>query len=305
MRPEQFLFSVVTSVLLGMVMNVASRSQTTEGRQIMFGIPKTDIERLMSHYGISEEEAAELLASYSIDLLLPERGSRLAPIEIIGNTQQELASGLMVMEGSMSVGEKARLTFCTEGLPSDEDLAAMYLEMTALGCHVSYPTASVIEGIPTTEFVMQKGSPAWPLIIPLIIPILTIGLITFGIFKLETITKAIMPIILVTVGGVIVIAALFRKPAEKYIERGGKVPYLPETKKKQGSGSLGRAMPAKAKGWDNFLGRDYRKGDKVVWVTQSMFSKELPPFLNDIYVIPASFAEMAKIYQLKKALAVR
>ncbi len=230
MRPEQFLFSVVTSVLLGMVMNAASQSRQTEGRQTMFGIPKTDIERLMSHYGISEEEATELLSNYPVDLLLPERNSGLVPVEIIGSTQQELASGLMVMEGSMNVGEKARLTFCTKGLPSDEDLAAMYLEMTAIGCHVSFPTATVIEGIPTTEFVMQKGSPAWPLIIPLIIPILTIGLITFGIFKLESITKAIMPIALLTIGGVIVVAALLRKPAEKYIERGGKIPYLPETR---------------------------------------------------------------------------
>jgi len=232
-RPGDALFGVATSVIIGIVMGLASRPMKTEGRQTMFGIPKTDVERLMSHYGISEDEASELLATYPIDLLLPERGSGLAPVEIIGSTQEELASGLMMMEGSMNVGEKARLTFCTEALPSDEDLAVMFLEMSALGCHVSYPTAAVVEGIPTTEFVMQKGSPAWPLIIPLIIPLFTIGLVAFGITKIETITKALVPIILISLGGLIVLAAVLSKPATNYIERGGKVPYLPSAKKKK------------------------------------------------------------------------
>ena len=196
----------------------------------MFGVPKSDVERLVSHYGISVEEAEELLATYPADLLLPERGSGLAPVEIVGSSQAELASGLMMMEGSLAEGEKARITFCTEAMPSDEDLAEMYLGMVAMGCHLSYPTNGVTDGVPTTEFVLQKGSPAWPLIIPLIVPLFTVGLIVFGITKIESITKALMPIILVSIGGIIVIAAILQKPATKYIERGGKVPYLPSTK---------------------------------------------------------------------------
>ncbi len=231
-RPEQFLFSVVTSVLLGLIMNAASRPRQTGGRQTMFSIPKSDIDRLMSRYGITEEEAVELLSRYSLNLLLPGESAGLSPVEIVGSSQAELAPALMMMEGSMELGEKARLTFCTEGLPSDEALAAMYLDMVTMGCHLSYPSARIINGIPTTEFVLQKGSPAWPLILPLIVPILTIGLITFSILKLESITRALVPIILISLGGLIVLAAVLSKPATKYIERGGKVPYLPAASKK-------------------------------------------------------------------------
>jgi len=235
-RPEQFLFSVVTSVLLGMIMNAATQPRQTEGRQAMFGIPKNDVERLMSHYGITEEEACELLATYPVDQLLPERGSGLAPVEIVGYSQSELASGLELMEAGIDYGEKARVTLCTEALPDEAQLAEMYLGMLSTGHHVSYPTASVVDGIPTTEFVIKKGSPFWPLIIPLIVPVLTLGLVTFGITKIESITKALVPIILISLGGLIVLAAVISKPATKvataYIERGGKVPYLPSTSKK-------------------------------------------------------------------------
>jgi len=196
----------------------------------MFGIPKNDVERLMSHYGISEEEACELLASYPADLLLPERGSGLAPVEIVGFSQSELASGLELMESGINYGESARVTLCTEGLPSEADLAQVYLDVLASGHHISNPTSAVIKGIPTTEFVIRKGSPQWQLIVPLLIPVFTIGLVAFGITKIESITKALVPIILISIGGLIILAAVLSKPATKYIERGGKVPYLPATK---------------------------------------------------------------------------
>ena len=233
MRPEQFLFSVVTSVLLGMIMNAATQPRQTEGRQTMYGIPKTDVERLMSHYGISQEEAEGLLGSYPVDLLLPERGSGLAPVEIVGSSQNELASALELMESGINYGESARVRLCTEGLPEAADLAQVYLDVLASGHHISYPTSTVINGIPTSEFVIRKGSPQWQLIVPLLVPLFTIGLVTFGITKIESITKALVPIILISIGGLIVLAAVIAKPATKvataYIERGGKVPYLPAT----------------------------------------------------------------------------
>ena len=230
LRPEKLLAGMAIWVPAALVLHAVSRSKQTEGRQTMFGIPKNDVERLMSHYGISEDEACELLATYPADQLLPQRGSGLAPVEIVGFSQEELASGLMMMEGSMDTGEKARITFCTEALPIDEDFATMYLDMVAMGCHVSYPTAEVASGIPTTEFVLEKGSPAWQLIIPLIVPLFIIGLVSFGITRIETITKALVPIILISVGGLIILAAVLSKPATKYLERGGKVPGLPSTK---------------------------------------------------------------------------
>ena len=194
-RPEQFLFGVVTSVVLGTIMNVATQPRQTEGRQTM------------------------------ANTLSPE----LSPMEIVGRTQDELASALEMMESGINYGDKARVTLCTEALPDEAQLAEMYLGMLSTGHHVSYPTASVVDGIPTTEFVIRKGSPFWPLIIPLIVPLFTVGLVAFGITKIETITKALVPIILISVGGLIILAAVLSKPATKYIERGGKVPYLPAT----------------------------------------------------------------------------
>jgi len=134
-----------------------------------------------------------------------------------------------MMESSINYGDKARVTLCTEVLPDETQLAEMYLGMLSTGHHVSYPTCAVVDGVPTTEFVIKKGSPFWPLIIPLIVPVLTLGLVTFGIFKIDTIVKALVPIILISVGGLIVLAAVLSKPATKYIERGGKIPYLPAT----------------------------------------------------------------------------
>ena len=155
------------------------------------------------------------------------KGQELAPLEIIGYTQAELASGLELMESSINFGDSARVTLCTEALPDEVKLADMYLGMLSTGHHVSYPTASTVNGIPTTEFVIRKGSPFWPLIIPLLVPIATIGLIAWGITKVGDISKAILPIILVSLGGLIVLAAVLSKPATKYIERGGK--FLPNT----------------------------------------------------------------------------
>ena len=154
------------------------------------------------------------------------------------------------MESSIDYGGKARVTLCTEALPDEAQLADAYLGMLSTDHHVSYPTASIINGIPTTEFIIMKGSPFWPLIIPLIIPLFTIGLISFGITKIETITKALVPIILISVGGIIVLAAVLSKPATKYIERGGKVPYLPSTKSPSALEQEVKSLWVKTCEWD-------------------------------------------------------
>jgi len=158
---------------------------------------------------------------------------RPATREIVGYSQADLSRALDIMESSLELGQKASISICTEALPTNEELDCMHLGMVAEGCHVSRPTTRLIKGIPTTKFVLRKGSPAWALIIPLLIPLFTIGLIAFGITKIGDISKAIMPIILVCGGLVIVIAVTMRKPVEKYIERGGKIPGLPSTTPKK------------------------------------------------------------------------
>jgi len=301
--PEHFLISVATSVLIGLIMNASMKAGQTEGRQTMFGIPKTDVERLMSHYGISEEEAAGLLATYPVDLLIPERGSGLAPGEIVGHSQAELASGLMMMEDSLNVGEKARITLCSESLPTDDDLADMYLDMVNLGCHVSYPTGRFIDGIPTTEFVLEKGSPAWPLLIPLIVPALIIGLISFGILRIESIARALVPILLITISGVIIIAAVLSKPAGKYIERGGKIPLLASTKPHSELESKVKSAWAKACEWEKIS----PESKFVVFSDDNPYLKEYNEGIKQLLRFREFQAGEWKpaVTKSKKALAVR
>ena len=152
--------------------------------------------------------------------------------EIVGHSIDELAIDLEVMESSMAMGEKARISICSESLPGEADLAEMFLGMLATGCHLSYPTARVVGGVPTTAFVLQKGSPQWQLILPILAPLFTIGLIAFGITKIESISSALMPLMLVTIGGAVIMVAVLSKPATKYIERGGTLPRLASTSKK-------------------------------------------------------------------------
>lgn len=150
----------------------------------------------------------------------------IVPKEIVGYSISKLADALVLMEASMGKGQKARLSLCTEALPSEVELADMNLGMVAAGHHVSYPTTQIVEGIPTTEFVIEKGSPVFLALIPLLVPVLTLGLIAFGILRIEAIGTALMKVALVALGGVILLALVLRKPAEKYIERGGRLPLL-------------------------------------------------------------------------------
>jgi hypothetical protein len=70
-----------------------------------------------------------------------------------------------------------------------------------------------------TRHPISGGAKAqWQLIIPLVIPLLTIGLIGIGIFKLSDITNNIGKILLIGGGIAIVLVALLRKPIEHMTE---------------------------------------------------------------------------------------
>jgi hypothetical protein len=163
-------------------------------------------------------------------LLSKARGRRCDVEPIIGTTVEELGAALTVMEDSMKKGEWAKVRICTTSLPTPEELELAGINMALAGFHVSEPETKVIDGISTVTFAVRKGSPEWALLIPIIVPILTIGLITFGIFRIETITKNLLPILLVVGGVVIVTAGLLARPAErvaiKLIERKTPTPQL-------------------------------------------------------------------------------
>lgn len=48
--------------------------QAREGEERGRGIPLTDVERVMRHYGVDEKTACEWLGVHTVEELLPERG---------------------------------------------------------------------------------------------------------------------------------------------------------------------------------------------------------------------------------------
>lgn len=185
-----------------------------EGEERGRGIPLSDIERVMRHYNVDEPTARYYLTVHPEEILLPERGYGL----LTGTSISELGSALNLMEDSLVVGERAKLELATYELPSRDDLDTMWAEMVTSGFHVSRPTARVVDRVPVTSMVLTKGSPQWAALIPLLVPIGIVGLIAFGIVKIEAITKALFPIIL-AVGGLAVIAlGLMRQPAARAAE---------------------------------------------------------------------------------------
>lgn len=142
------------------------------------------------------------------------------PLEVVGQTIGELSTALTMMESNMEDGQKIRVELVTDSMPTDDDLAQFYSNLLADIHHVSRPTTKIVDGFPVTSFVVRKGSPAFAALIPLI-PITIIGgLITFGITRIEALSRALMPILLVTFGGLIVlVAVLTRKPVLATAER--------------------------------------------------------------------------------------
>jgi len=53
-----------------------------------YGVPKTDIERVMTHYKVDEEMAKKMIEEKGIKNLLPERGTKMKEIKWI-KTEQE------------------------------------------------------------------------------------------------------------------------------------------------------------------------------------------------------------------------
>lgn len=156
------------------------------------------------------------------------------PIEMSGGTRGELEYCLTMMENSIDYGQKAKLQLLTDSLPTQDSLNSLYTAMQANGFHTSRPMARYDHGIPSTEIVLRKGSPVWVALIPLIPTVMIVGLIAFGLTRIETISRAILPILLVTIGGIVItLAILTRKPvmetARQYIERTGRVQALPRT----------------------------------------------------------------------------
>ncbi len=199
--------------------------------------------------------------------------SGAVPVEIVGQTIDELSTGLAMMESAMTDGQKVRIELVTDTVPTGDDLAELHLSLLGNGHHISRPTTRIVDGLPVTSIVVKKGSPALALLIPFI-PIAIIGgLITFAIFRIEKIANALMPILVVTFTGVIVLAVILtRKPvlttAQQIAE--GRKPRLlastmpattisrPEDMPPSGVPPVDFAQTEVEKGW-----KDFYKGNRV------------------------------------------
>ena len=215
----------------------------------------------------------------------------------------QLPQDLLDMEKSLPAGGECLIQLCTEFVPDQSDLDQFYTDMVEEGFHVSKPVVSMIGGVPVTSFVAKKGSPLLLALVALIPTALIVGIVAYGIYKINDIsaslTNLLVPVLLVIFGGTIIVGALLRKPAENiataYLQGGGGQKLLAETSPKSG-----KEVNAPSAGRDNYSGRYYKAGDRVVRVTQSMFAKPLPPFLNNVYVLPWAYREMCEKYGEKE-----
>ncbi len=184
-------------------------------------------------YHEEEQELGSSLAVY--DRIAPYRHTGTeVPVEMVGQTSSQLASSLVMMENSLKEGQKARVQLMATELASQEDLNIFYSRMLAGGFHVSKPKARVVEGIPSVEFTLRKGSPLWAALIPLIPTAIIGGLIAFGITRIEALSRALLPLMLVTIGGIVVIVAMVtRKPVLETARAFKRLPQtIPATAKK-------------------------------------------------------------------------
>lgn len=146
---------------------------------------------------------------------------------IEGRTAEDLRIALNAMEQSLPLGGKAKLELYTDTLPTEEELANTVLNMAAAGFHASYPSARIVQNVPTIEVVLTKGSPQWAALIPIIPTVVIVGLIAFGITRIETISKALLPILITTAVTGVIIIGVMRAPAALAAERAAKR-YLPK-----------------------------------------------------------------------------
>ena len=75
-------------------------ARAREGQDRGRGIPLTDVERLMRHYSISEDEAIRILSQYPVNQVLPPRGTGLSGLGEI----TPASANLLFIAGLVLVG---------------------------------------------------------------------------------------------------------------------------------------------------------------------------------------------------------
>jgi rubrerythrin len=204
-----------------------------------------------------------------------------------GSTKEELSYALNIMDTATEPGDKVEISIVSTYLPTEEDLANFVVRAAQAGIEISFPSVDIEEGLPATTFIMTKGQPAAPgttSILPALIGIIPVALITgligFGVFKIESITKALMPILLVTFGGLIVLVGLLsRKHVVKAAGQVAKAKYAPQTLPKLRS----REAPADHKPTrDQVKVRAWSERDRLgIWVTDLRNDRTIAQWWDD------------------------
>lgn len=133
--------------------------------------------------------------------------------QIVGQGAGNMGEALSYMDYNMQKGESVKVEMVLDTIPTQPDLDLMYKSMVASGAHVTKPKIGIDGGLPVVTFNMRKGSPLLGMIVP-IIPIVIIGaLVTFGIFRIESISKALLPLLLTIVGGAVLVVGLATRPS--------------------------------------------------------------------------------------------
>lgn len=153
--------------------------------------------------------------------------------QLIGYDVTDLPYAMDVMENATAPGGYCQVQLYTGLVPSPEARQQVFDAITATGHTISFPVTQVVNGVPVTSFNIRRDMPyeqyQWQFLIPLVVPLLVGGLVVFGITQINNISSALVPLLLIVGGIAITAIALLRKPAQAYIERGGKIPYLPST----------------------------------------------------------------------------
>ncbi len=145
---------------------------------------------------------------------------RNSGFQIVGRTRDELAYGLSLAQEALNPGKKVSIELVSSNMPSEQDLATFHVKAARLGYELDgFPSTRMVDGLASTTIILkmptpsESGTAAFPLLalIPIIPTVLIIGLIAFGITRIGDISKALIPILLITIFGTVMLAGILTR----------------------------------------------------------------------------------------------
>ncbi len=207
-NPGEWLFGVISGITTSLVFAAVLRPPpaTEEGMAMSHQRTSRNLERVFQH--------DTLPSTFHLEKHEPWETFAEMPLEIFGHSTLDLSESLTRMEDSLEEGERAQLTLLSTTDPGKELMDTFYNNLLTAGFHVTRPIIYPVgDGVFSISFVLTKGSPLFAALIPLIPGILILGLIAFGITQIGAISKALIPLTIISFGSIIVLAGvLTRKP---------------------------------------------------------------------------------------------